>query len=171
MKREKGRGYSWPSFSEGHQLSRTHGAHAGDVPEVAAPRAAELASLAPWLALPTMGGAAMDVAVAEVMVARLLAAVEEHGVIDPETGNVRPVVDQVRRYLTTLSNLRTAAALTPAGLTKLVGELSKVEGTAAQDLLNQLREVGRAIRTAADARALPAAPGPESDDDRGEVTP
>lgn len=167
------RGYTWPPFEPGNQVARRHGARGADVPEVAAPRAAELQQVAPWLAVPAFAGAATDVAIAEVMVARLLAAIDEDGVVDAD-GNVRSVVAQLDRYLARLSRLRHEAGCTPLGLGQLLERLAKVEGsTAAQDALDALKEAGRAVRAEAEARRLPAAPGPESGDgdEADEVTP
>lgn len=163
------RGYSWPAFTEGNEAALKHGAYSADVPEVAAPRAANLAAAAPWLEVPAFTGTARDVAIAEVMVERLFAAVIEGGVTD-EDGKVRGVVGQLDRYLGRVSKLRHEAGLTPLGMADMLERLSKVEGSAAADAVEALKEAGRAIRQAAEARGLPAPPGAESDEG-GEVTP
>lgn len=154
---EPARGYTWAPFEAGNDAARTHGARAADVPEVAAPRAAQLQEIAPWLGVPAFTGAATDVAIAEVMVSRLLDAIDRDGVTDSD-GNVRGVVGQLDRYLGRLSRLRAEAGLTPLGLGQLLERLAKVEGsTAAQDALAALKDAGRAVRAEAEGRGLPAA--------------
>ena len=130
------RGYSWPPAEAGNTLALKHGAYQPAVIEEAEQRAVEM--IASHAHLDDSDYLAVRaVAIAETRVERIAAWLDEAGMVDPRTGDLRPSVDQLRRWLATASSPRSRAELA-------VDELHARRSAA--DLAAQDLEAGRRLR-------------------------
>jgi hypothetical protein len=163
---EPARGYSWPQFEPGHTISLAHGANSE---RTLAPLAAEIERRrieeAPWLASPLYLPAVRSLARCEAELELRWAWVDEHGLVDDD-GNDRPGTVRLDRAEARAAKLREQLGLTPMATVRMLAGLSAVDGPAALDGLEALRQAGAAVRRAAEQRALTAATneGEEVDD-------
>lgn len=141
-------------YQPGNQEARTHGAYASDLGDAAGERAEGLRSSMPWLGVEAFAGSVHDLAVAEVIVDRLVAYLAEHGLLDDD-GNPRPAATMLDRWMGRAQRVRSEMGLTPAAWAKLLASLT-ASGDGETNQLEALRKVGREIREAAERKALEA---------------
>lgn len=150
------RGYSWPPFAKGHELSMVHGAHSERKLRPLVDQLLEgLAVAAPWC-----GGAAFAPTVeawawAEARAITYRRHFDSVGMSleadDPPKG-----LEQWDRAERRAANLRAELGLSPSSLTRLLSGLSSIDAPAAQSGLEALRAAGAALRSAAVSAPHPA---------------
>lgn len=152
---EPARGYSWPPFAAGHELSLTHGAKSERRWRPLAERLeAAAVDHAPWLARPAFRAALRSWAKAEAQATLVADWLDEHGLLD-EDGEPRPAATFALRLEASAAARRQRLGLDPMAFAKLLQTFSATPGT--DDVLAALRAEGAAILTARSPEALPAA--------------
>jgi hypothetical protein len=137
------RGYSWPPFAPGHELSLKHGAASPRmVRPIADQLAAELAEVAPWAAAPQFAAARAGWARVEAQLVLLHRYLDEHGLLD-DAGEPRPAATWAAKLEGRAQSLRAELGLSPASMAKLLGDLSRT--SASGDGVDALKAAGRAL--------------------------
>lgn len=135
------RGYSWPPFAEGHELSTKHGAHSPRrVEPVAEQVAAELVAAAPWLDQDAYRPALLALARHEARIALLERWLAEHGLLDGE-GRPQPAAEFLLKVERAAADARSRLGLDPSSRARLERDLA--QATAARVDLELVREAGR----------------------------
>lgn len=161
------RGYSWPPFTAGHELSMKHGAHSE---RKLRPLVDELLEavhgLAPWCSSPVFAPTVEAWAWAEARAITYRRHFDEVGMSldaeDPPRG-----LDQWDRAERRAASLRAELGLSPSSLTKLLSGLSAIDGPAAQSGLEALRTASAAIRAA----SAPPQPAGQLEEGGGDEVP
>jgi hypothetical protein len=140
------RGYSWPPFEAGHELSMRHGANSQRrLGPVAARLEAEVVEVAPWCAQPAFGPAVRAWALAEAACELYQAWFSERGLFG-EDGKPTPGLERWDRAEARASRLRAALGLTPQSLARLLGTLAGVTAASGDEGgIAALRAEGRHI--------------------------
>ena len=153
------RGYSWPPFAAGHELSTRHGAWS---PRKRAPIEVALTdwamSAAPWLTDPLAGPSLAAWARAEAMVQLIATWLDTHDAIDHE-GEVVGAVTTMARFEKVAMSLRQQLGLDPRSKLALLREQ-----TAAVAEKVDLEAVMAAGQAALDARVTDTTAAPMSAD-------
>jgi hypothetical protein len=152
------RGYSWPPFQPGHELSTKHGARS---PRKVEPLAAELVA-GLLAARPDLEGypeAVWAWGRAEARCVLLSEWIATRGLIDPETDQPMPGLKWLLSFENQAANFRAILGLDPASEARLAKE--RAEATRGAVGLERLRERGRAARMVAEQarRGALEAPG------------
>lgn len=142
------RGYSWPPFAKGHELSTVHGAHSERKLSPLVEQLLEhLTVVAPWCSSAVFAPTVEAWSWAEARAITYRRHFDQVGMSldadEPPKG-----LDQWDRAERRAATLRAELGLSPSSLTRLLSGLSAVDGPAAQSGLEALRAAGAALRTA-----------------------
>lgn len=155
------RGYSWAPFAPGHEITLQHGAYSPrHVEPLAETLRVELQTMAPWCSAPAFAATVRAWAVAEARCRLLQAFIDEHGLVDQTTGELKMASAQAMldRQERAAARLRAELGLTPSAWAQL--RRAWVDDPEVQvGGLASLKATGRAIAAAA------AATPDEGDDD------
>ncbi len=152
MSRSPARNYSWPPFEKRNTAALRHGANSE---RSIAPLAAQIVAAAveriPWLDVPEFGPALTAWGRAEARCALVSEWLDEHGLLDPETGAQRPAADFAVKLERLAAEARARLGLDPSSSARLQRDL----GAAARDrgLMSREMAEGRRLRLAAEARS------------------
>jgi hypothetical protein len=140
------RGYRWPQFTAGNEMSLRHGAYSANrVRPVAEEIRAALPRVAPWTDREAFAGACASLAWVEAQLELLRAFVDEHGILDSDGGPAGAVV-YMAKLEARAQSLRAELGLTPQALAKLLSSLVSVAVACGDDDgLDALKAEGVAI--------------------------
>lgn len=150
------RGYKWPPFEAGNTASLQHGAHSPRVVQpVADALAAQVTTVAPWVAAEPFAATVAAWSWAEAQTAILRAHIDAVGILDDE-GEPRGAVSWLDRCERRAERLRAELGLTPMALAKLLAALGSIDAGKVPEGLDALRQAGAQVRRDAEARTLGA---------------
>ena len=152
------RGYSWPAFAAGHELSVKHGVGSErKLRPIVDELIASLETVAPWTAAHVFRPTVESWAYAEAQCVLFRRWFDVQGIAegddDPKSSG------RWDKAEARASKLRAELGLSPASLTRLLSGLSAIDASAATSGLDALREAGAATRANAEA-ALQSGPQP-----------
>lgn len=177
-------GYTWPPFEPGNVAALRHGAaHVGTLSPLAERFAAEVVEVAPWLGRVTrdgsgavtrnaFSGAVEAWAWAEAACSLYRQHFDEHGLIDPESGEPARGVERWERAERRAASARERLGLDPSSLSLLMARLAAAVTAVRQlapgdDGLDELAREGRRVLERAAARDA-LAPGDSDGGRRGD---
>jgi hypothetical protein len=141
------RGYSWPPFEEGHELSLRHGAHSErKLAPIAGRLEVGILLSAPWLSRPSFRAATVAWAWSEAQCIVFREWFGELGLFDDD-GAPRPGLQNWDRCEARASKLRARLSLDPSALASLIGKLASAEAAGGPRAQAEVEAIQREINS------------------------